>query len=82
MKVTKRLLLSFVNSCYEPLGLTSPITVQMKISMRKLYSRDSQLGWDDDIPGEWVDIMHNVKESELVTKHCIKPSNARSYHMQ
>ena len=41
-KLTKRLRLSFANSCYEPLGLKSPITVQMKIAMGKLYSRDNQ----------------------------------------
>ena len=78
MKLTKRLLLSFVNSCYEPLGLTSPITVQMKITMRKLYSKDNILGWDGDISlerkKEWVDLIQRVKESESVTfKRCIKP---------
>ena len=52
MKLTKKLLLSFVNFCYEPLGLSSTITVQMKIAMRKLYSRDNILGWDNDIPLE------------------------------
>ena len=44
MKIMKRLLLSFVNSCYEPLRLFSPITVQMKILMRKLYNRENPLG--------------------------------------
>ena len=81
MKLTKRLLLSFMNSCYEPLGLTSPITVQMKIAMRKLYRMDSQLGWDDDVPNdmkqEWVEVVQRVKESEGITfQRCVRPADA------
>ena len=83
MNITLRILLSFVNSCYEPLGLASPITVQFKIPLRNLH-RDVQqkkLGWDDDIPEEtkviWMEVIKRVKESEAVTfKRCVKPSNA------
>ena len=69
-----------MNSCYEPLGLTSPITVQM-IAMRKLYRMDSQLGWDDDVPNdmkqEWVEVVQSVKESEGITfQRCVRPADA------
>ena len=33
IQVTRRILLSIVNSCYDPLGLLSPITVQLKIEL-------------------------------------------------
>ena len=48
MKVTKRMI-SVVNSCYDPLGLLVPITIQMKIILRKLYNKELNLDWDASI---------------------------------
>ena len=44
LKITQRILLGIVNSCYDPYGLLSPITVQMKIELRNLY-RSSAKHW-------------------------------------
>ena len=60
MKFTRRLVLRIVNSCYDPLGLVSVILVQLKIEMRKLYDKERNIGWDDDLPVEmkerWVEL--------------------------
>ena len=37
VKLTKRMILSQINSIYDPLGLTDPFTVRAKIMMRKLW---------------------------------------------
>ena len=83
MKITPRLLLSFVNSCYEPLSLTCPITVQMKIPLRNVHSKihSKLLSWDDDVGEEtkrtWIEVIKRVKETESLTfKRCVKPPDA------
>ncbi|XP_068756184.1 uncharacterized protein [Montipora capricornis] len=47
---TKRIILSQVNSIYDPLGLTGPFTVRAKILMRELWGIENKLGWDDAVP--------------------------------
>ena len=74
------MLLSIVNSCYDPLGLQVPITIQMKIALRRLYSKELKLGWDDEVPDyikrEWVDILCRLKEAEDLTfNRCVKPKD-------
>ena len=80
MKISKRMLLSITNSCYDPLGLLSPITIRMKIAMRKLYSKDLKLSWDEDLneitKREWVHILMTVKNAEVTSfQRCIKPKD-------
>ena len=48
--LTKRMILSIVNSCYDPLGLIGCILVQPKIELRNLYG--TALDWDDSIPDQ------------------------------
>ena len=81
MKLTRRMLLSIVNSCYDPYGLLSPITIQMKIALRRMYSKELNIGWDDELPREikeqWVRVLSRVKEAEKVSfKRCVKPENS------
>ena len=40
IKISRRMLLSIVNSCYDPLGLLVPITNLMKIALRRLYNKE------------------------------------------
>ena len=47
---TKRIILSQVNSIYDPLGLAGPFTVRAKILMRELWGIENKLGWDDPTP--------------------------------
>ena len=66
-KLTRRMLLGVTNSCYDPYGLLSPITVQLKIELRELF-RIRELKWDDDIPHVnkivWRQIIQLLKSCE------------------
>ena len=77
-KLTRRILLGITNSCYDPLGLVSPITVQLKIELRSLYSKELNLSWDADIPYKmklkWVSLIQLLNHTEgLNIKRCIQP---------
>ena len=52
LKLTKRLLLGFVMSQYDPMGLICPLTIILKIELRNLFGPDVDLGWDEPIPRE------------------------------
>ena len=43
MILTRRMLLSFVMSQYDPMGLICPLTIKMKILLRSLYGPDIDL---------------------------------------
>ena len=49
MKVTRRILLGIVNSCYDVYGFLGPLLIQLKIELRNLISKELNLGWDDPI---------------------------------
>jgi len=64
--VTKRVILSTVNSIYDPIGLLTPFTVKAKILLRKIWAHEPMIGWDDPIPkrieDEWVQIRSEIEE--------------------
>ena len=81
-KLTKRMILSQINSIYDPLGLAGPFTVRAKIMMRKLWMSEAErLDWvdpvSDECRAEWntffsdLFIMNNIKFGR-----CLKPTNA------
>ena len=79
--LTKRMILSQVNSIYDPLGLAGPYTVRAKILMRKLRTYETKLDWDDPISEEygreWMTFFNDLPEMEKITvKRCLKPHNA------
>ena len=81
-KVTRRILLSIVYSCYDPFGLVSPITIQLKIELRYLYSKQLNLTWDGDIPHElklrWVKLLKLLMSIDGIRfKRCVHEPNAR-----
>ena len=68
------MILSQINSIYDPLGLAGPFTIREKIMMRKLWmSEEEQLDWDDPVSDQcrayWntffsdLVIMNNIKFS-------------------
>lgn len=54
---TRRGILSFVNSIFDPLGFLSPVTICGKLILRDVTAHDA--GWDDPAPPElqqrWID---------------------------
>ena len=75
-KLTRRMLLSITNSCYDPVGILSPVTVQLKIELRKLYSKELGLSWDADIPQEmkleWVKLVKKLKSIDNIEiRRCV-----------
>ena len=79
--LTKRIILSQVNSIYDPLGLASPLTVRAKILMRRLWIHNPKLDWDDPIPEEdhqnWNKFFQDLSEMEKIkVNRCTKPKEA------
>ena len=79
--LTKRIILSQVNSVYDPLGLESPLTVRAKILMRRLWIHNPKLEWDDPIPEEdrqnWTNFFQDLSEMENIrVNRCTKPKEA------
>ena len=79
MALTKRLILSWVNRLYDPLGLISPFIIRAKILMQKLWMNDEcKLSWDDPISenlqNEWNQFFIDIFEVEKISFHrCVKP---------
>ena len=81
-QLTKRFILSKVNSLYDPLGLLSPFTVRAKILLRKLWAiQYPALDCDDLIPShyheEWSNFFDGTtRVHELKFRRCLKPIGA------
>ena len=66
------MILSQINSIYDPLGLAGPFTIREKIMMRKLWmSEEEQLDWDDPVSDE-CRAYWNTFFSDLVIMNNIK----------
>ena len=81
IKLTRRILLGVVHSCYDVFGLLVPILIQLKIELRNLFSKELNLKWDDEIPEHlkvrWMKMLQLLKSAETVKfKRCIKPEGA------
>merc|ERR1712101_49355 len=50
LQLTKRRVLSFVMSQYDPLGLASPLMLGAKLLLRRLYASGLDCGWDEKLP--------------------------------
>ncbi|GFW13685.1 integrase catalytic domain-containing protein [Trichonephila clavipes] len=48
--VTKRVLLSVINSVYDPIGFTAPALLLLKLLMQKAWR--GKIGWDEVLPVE------------------------------
>ena len=75
--VTRRGILSTVNSVFDPLGLVSPFILPARRLLRELCRRN--VGWDDRISGSdldsWTAWRHDLAElKQLRIKRCIKPA--------
>ena len=75
---TRRKVLSFVSSIYDPLGIVAPLLLPAKKFLQELCKL--QFGWDDLIPQEnfpswkqWLDSLSNIEN--LTVSRCLKPEN-------
>ena len=79
--LTKRQILSQINRIYDPLGLISPFTIKGKIAMRRLWTYEEKIDWDDPIPNtlfeEWRDFFTEFKElQDISIPRCSKPNDS------
>ena len=74
---TKRVILSQVNSIYDPFGLAEPFTVRAKILMRELWGIENKLGWDDARYKQyWTQFFQDMMEmNNIKFKRCVKPKD-------
>eukprot|EP00794_Sanderia_malayensis_P019620 gene19620-biopygen13889 len=77
-EVTKRGILSFVSSIYDPLGIVAPFVLTAKIILEELCRE--KLGWDDEIPrtainrwNSWIKELPNLVR--LAVPRCLQPEN-------
>ena len=84
--LTKRIILSQVNEIYDPLGLLSSFVVKAKIYLRKLWTFEPKLEWDDELPeplfNDWFEFFREATSlPELAFSRCVKPKNAKGQPM-
>jgi len=81
-QLTRRICLSISNSIYDVLGICAPITIQLKLGIKKLFSEEYKLGWDTIISPElsavWKGlIIMLVKAKRVEYPRCTIPHNAQ-----
>ena len=77
-KVTRRFMLSFVSSMFDPLGLVSPVLVTGKLLFQE--ATRFKIPWDEEVPTDlcnrwkcWLGTLLHL--SELRIPRCLKPDN-------
>ena len=81
MPKTKRALLSFIASIYDPLGIVAPLVIEGRIIMQDLCRM--QVHWDDRFSGdferriiEWAKKCSNL--GTIKVPRCLKPSHSNN----
>ena len=80
-QLTKRVILSQINSVNDPLGLAGPFSVLAKIILRRLWGTEPKLDWDDPIPEEnqqnWSIFFTDLRDmNQIRFARCLKPMDA------
>ena len=83
-KPTKREVLSFIMSIYDPLGLISHLTIHGKIIMQEMHKESSN--WDEDISDHlykrwkhWLSLIESAKT--IVINRCIMDKQSRRFEL-
>ena len=82
--VTKRVVLSFVSSVFDPMGFFAPFTMRMRMLLKSIWIRFAQ-SWDENISEEekriffeWVQEMQTNRQTSLSPKYFSKiPKNVQ-----
>ena len=80
IRLTKRICLGIVNSVFDPIGLISPLVINLKVMMKKNYSKEYELQWDSDIPDEllreWIKVLKVLVGTVVEFDRSYKPYGA------
>ena len=80
-KLSKRICLSVVNSVYDPMGMLTPLTIILKVMLKRLFSKEFDLSWDDVLDKElhrhWVDVFKRLVGVVLEFDRSIMPLTAK-----
>ena len=80
-ELTKRMILSQINSVYDPLGLAGPFTVRAEIMMSQLWVSEKKLDWDESVPEacreNWAKFFPDLFDmNNIKFQRCLKPPGA------
>ena len=78
-KITKRICLRVSSSQYDPLGIVSPLTILLRVSMKELYTME--VDWDQPLEGDiresWVEKFKMlVRAGGVNFRRCTRPVGA------
>ena len=69
-----------VNSVFDPIGLISPLVINLKVMMKRNYSKEYELQWDSDIPSEllieWIKVLKVLVGTVVEFDRSYKPYGA------
>ena len=75
---TRRGVLSTINSLFDPIGFTAPVTLEGKLLLREIMSCSSSTDWDDPLEEDfhkrwklWVDSLKNLCDLRIPRMYCI-----------
>jgi len=79
-RFTKRTILSWISTIYDPLGLAGVVTIKARIGMQAIWKM-KEYDWDVALPDEmcttWQEMFDDLERlSEIHTTRCVKPLNA------
>ena len=80
--LTKSNILGIINRIFDPQGLSTPITIKLRVEFRDLFKTDSILGWDDpiessEIQDTWLTLIDMLVQAGKVTfPRATTPPNA------
>ena len=84
-RVTQRVVLSFVASVFDPLGLFAPFTMRMRILLKTIWAKCGQQ-WDDKIEEDkhkfldWVRELADLKNMPLKKRYFDKSHKKIDLH--
>ena len=70
-----------VNSFYDPMGMLKPLTIILKVMLKRLFSKEFDLSWDDvldkELHRQWVDVFKMLVGVVLEFDRSIMPIAAK-----